>query len=61
MKGVADRTPELLNEFQKVQFTKSYRDFQHFLVVKIEQLEDEIVLKADYIKRLEERNDDETE
>lgn len=42
MKGVADRTPELLNEFQKEQFTKSYRDFQHFLVVKIERLEDEI-------------------
>lgn len=42
MKGVADRTPELMNEFQKEQFNKSYQDFQHFLVVKIERLEDEI-------------------
>ena len=48
MKGVADRTLELMNEFQKEQYTKSYRDFQHFLVVKIEELEDEIeVLKRD--------------
>ena len=42
MKGVADRTPELMNEFQKEQYIKSYRSFQHFLVVKIEELEDEI-------------------
>ena len=41
MKGVADRTLELMNEFQKEQYTKSYRDFQHFLVVKIEELEEE--------------------
>lgn len=53
MKGVADRTLELMNEYQA--HTKSYQSFQHFLVVKIEELEDEIVLKADYIKRLEER------
>ena len=59
MKGVADRTPELMNEYQA--HTKSYQSFQHFLVVKIEELEDEIALKADYIKRLEERNDDETQ
>lgn len=50
MKGVADRTLELMNEFQKVQFTKSYRDFQHFLVVKIEELEDEL---GDYKKHFE--------
>ena len=40
MKGVADRTLELMNEYQT--HTKSYRSFQHFLVVKIEELEDEI-------------------
>ena len=40
MKGVAERTPELLNEYQEN--TKSYQSFQHFLVVKIEELEDEI-------------------
>ena len=54
MKGVADRTLELMNEYQAD--NKSWQSFQHFLVVKIETLEDEIVLKADYIKRLEERN-----
>ena len=42
MKGVAERTPELLNEFHKEQYVKSYQSFQHFLVVKIEELEDEI-------------------
>ena len=42
MKGVADRTLELMNEFHKEQYIKSYHDFQHFLVVKIEELEDEI-------------------
>ena len=41
MKGVADRTLELMNEFHKEQYIKSYRSFQHFLVVKIEELEDE--------------------
>ena len=56
MKGVADRTLELMNEYQETMARKSWRTFQHFLVVKIETLEDEIVLKADYIKRLEERN-----
>ena len=40
MKGVADRTLELMNEYQEN--TKSYQSFQHFLVVKIEELEDEI-------------------
>ena len=40
MKGVADRTLELMNEYQA--HTKSYQSFQHFLVVKIEELEDEI-------------------
>ena len=61
MKGVADRTLELMNEYHKEQYIKSYHDFQHFLVVKIEELEDEIVLKADYIKRLEAGGDDGTE
>ena len=41
MKGVAERTMELMNEFQKEQYVKSYHDFQHFLVVKIEELEDD--------------------
>ena len=39
MKGVADRTLELMNEYQA--HTKSYQSFQHFLVVRIEELEDE--------------------
>ena len=56
MKGVADHTLELMNEYQETMPRKSWRTFQHFLVVKIETLEDEIVLKANYIKRLEERN-----
>ena len=42
MKGVAERTLELMNEFQKEQYIKSYQSFQHFLVVKIEELEDEM-------------------
>lgn len=42
MKGVADRTLELMNEYQETMPRKSWRTFQHFLVVKIETLEDEI-------------------
>ena len=42
MKGVADRTLELMNEYQESMPRKSWRTFQHFLVVKIETLEDEI-------------------
>lgn len=42
MKGVAERTLELLNEYQQSIPRKSYRTFQHFLVVKIERLEAEI-------------------
>ena len=42
MKGVADRTLELMNEYQETMARKSWRTFQHFLVVKIETLEDEI-------------------
>ena len=55
MKGVADRTLELMNEYQSQMDRVSWQSFQHFLVVKIETLEDEIA------KCLEERNDDETE
>jgi hypothetical protein len=46
-----DKGPYCSNCFRK----------HHESDAKVAQLEDEIVLKADYIKRLEERNDDETE
>ena len=42
MKGVADRTVELMNEYQSQMDRVSWQSFQHFLVVKIETLEDDI-------------------
>ena len=51
MKGVADRTLELMNEYHKEQYIKSYQSFQHFLVVKIEELEDEIEAVKQTLKK----------
>ena len=38
MKGVAERTLELMNEYQSEMDRISWRSFQHFLVVKIDGL-----------------------
>lgn len=51
MKGVADRTLELMNEYQETSSRKSWRTFQHFLVVKIETLEDEIEKLKEYNRK----------
>ena len=61
MKGVADRTLELMNELQKEQYIKSYRHFQHFLVVKIDGLEDTVDNLTDQLHRVARERDKERE
>ena len=61
MKGVAERTLELLNEYQQSIPHKSHQTFQHFLVVKIDGLEDAVENITEQLHRVARERDDERE